>query len=130
MKVGASVIPEWLVHVLLRLRLTVLIFPEMFGASFKILYYYLENGESYCECGGVSLSVCVCVCVCIYMYLCIPYMSRKTYWMKSVLTQMYKVCNPPCNERHATVLQESDIFIQIRTWQRLMDVLELRCIKV
>jgi hypothetical protein len=43
MKVGANVIPEWLVPVLLRLRLTVLThtFPEMFGAPFKIFILLL-----------------------------------------------------------------------------------------
>jgi hypothetical protein len=67
-----------------------------------------------------------CVCGGLSVYICIPYMSRKTYWMKSVLTQVYKVRIPPCTERRTTVLQESDIFIQMHTWQRLMDVLELR----
>jgi hypothetical protein len=47
-----------------------------------------------------------------------------------VLTQVYEVCFPPCTERRANVLQESDIFMQIHTWQRLMDVVDLRCIHV
>jgi hypothetical protein len=36
MEFKAYVIPEWLVPVLLRLHLTVFIFPEMFGAPFKM----------------------------------------------------------------------------------------------
>jgi hypothetical protein len=57
-------------------------------------------------------------------------MSRKTYWMRSVLTEVYKARIPPCTERRPTVLQESDIFKQIHTRQRLMDVTELRYIHV
>jgi len=124
MKVGAKVIPEWLVPVLLRLHLTVLTFPEMFGASFEnfILLLLLLFGKW-------RVLLCMWWSICI-RHMCIPYMSRKTYWMTSVLIQMYKSRIPPCTESRPTVLQESDIFIQIHTRQRLMDVTELRCIHV
>jgi len=120
------------VPVLLRLHLTVLTFPEISGVLFKIfilllllICYYLENGESYC---GVSIYIYIYIY--IYTRICIPYMSCKTYWMKSVLTQVYKVRIPPCTESRATELQVSEIFIQIHSWERLMDVLYLRCVHV
>jgi hypothetical protein len=105
MKVGAKVIPEWLVPVLLRLHLTVLTFPEMCGVPFNIYYYYYYYYYYYLKMAYLIVYVVVYLCVCI------PYMCRKTYWMRSALTQVYKAHIPPCTERSATVLQDSDIFI-------------------
>jgi hypothetical protein len=115
MKVGRYLISGRLMSLLLRRCLTVLTFPEMFGARFKVYYYYyyLENGVLYCVSSGVSV------------YMCTTYMFRNINWMKSVLTQVYKLRITPDTEHDATILQESDIFIQIHTWQRLIDVLEL-----
>jgi hypothetical protein len=67
MKFGAKVIPDWLVPVLLRLRLIVFTFSEMFGAPFEvfILLLFFLNGLSNCVCGGLSLYV-------IYVYHICP----------------------------------------------------------
>jgi hypothetical protein len=46
---------------------------------------------------------CLIVYVVVCLYVCIPYMCRKTYWTKSVLTQVYKARILPCAERRATV---------------------------